>query len=158
MPFNTIEEALTDLQAGRMIVVVDDEDRENEGDLIMAASKVTPESINFMVRHGRGLVCAPLLAERLGQLDLPQMVVHNTDTYQTAFTVSVDASSVTTGISAFERAETIRTLVNPEARPADLRRPGHIFPLQARDGGVLRRAGHTEAAVDLAKLAGLPPA
>ncbi|NMD41823.1 MAG: 3,4-dihydroxy-2-butanone-4-phosphate synthase, partial [Firmicutes bacterium] len=158
MPFNTIEEALNDLQAGRMIVVVDDEDRENEGDLIMAASKVTPEAVNFMVRHGRGLVCTPLLAERLGQLDLPQMVVHNTDTYQTAFTVSVDASSVTTGISAFERAETIRTLVDPEARPADLRRPGHIFPLQARDGGVLRRAGHTEAAVDLAKLAGLPPA
>lgn len=158
MPFNTIEEALADLQAGRMIVVVDDEDRENEGDLIMAASKVTPEAINFMVRHGRGLVCAPLTAERLEQLDLPQMVSHNTDTHQTAFTVSVDAASVTTGISAYERAETIRTLIDPAAKPTDLRRPGHIFPLQAREGGVLRRAGHTEAAVDLAKLAGLPPA
>ena len=146
MPFNTIEEALADLQAGRMIVVVDDEDRENEGDLIMAASKVTPEAINFMVRHGRGLVCAPLTAERLEQLDLPQMVSHNTDTHQTAFTVSVDAASVTTGISAYERAETIRTLIDPAAKPTDLRRPGHIFPLQAREGGVLRRAGHTEAA------------
>ena len=150
MPFNTIEEALADLQAGRMIVVVDDEDRENEGDLIMAASKVTPEAINFMVRHGRGLVCAPLTAERLEQLDLPQMVSHNTDTHQTAFTVSVDAASVTTGISAYERAETIRTLIDPAAKPTDLRRPGHIFPLQAREGGVLRRAGHAEAAVDLA--------
>ncbi len=158
MPFNTIEEALADLKAGRMIVVVDDEDRENEGDLIMAASKITPEAVNFMVRYGRGLVCVPLLSERLEQLDLPQMVVHNTDTYQTAFTVSVDASTVTTGISAYERADTIRTLIDSEAKPADLRRPGHIFPLQAREGGVLRRAGHTEAAVDLAKLAGLPPA
>ncbi|HHW73667.1 MAG TPA: bifunctional 3,4-dihydroxy-2-butanone-4-phosphate synthase/GTP cyclohydrolase II [Firmicutes bacterium] len=158
MPFDTIEEALDDLRAGKMIVVVDDEDRENEGDLIMAASKVTPEAINFMVRHGCGLVCAPLTAERLEQLELPQMVSHNTDTHQTAFTVSVDATTVTTGISAYERAETIRVLLDPKTGPADLRRPGHIFPLQAQEGGVLRRAGHTEAAVDLAKLAGLPPA
>jgi 3,4-dihydroxy 2-butanone 4-phosphate synthase/GTP cyclohydrolase II len=158
MPFDTIEEALDDLRAGKMIVVVDDEDRENEGDLIMAASKVTPEAINFMVRHGCGLVCAPLTAERLEQLELPQMVSHNTDTHQTAFTVSVDATTVTTGISAYERAETIRVLLDPKTGHADLRRPGHIFPLQAQEGGVLRRAGHTEAAVDLAKLAGLPPA
>ena len=158
MPFDTIEEALADLQAGKMIVVVDDEDRENEGDLIMAASRVTPEAINFMVRHGCGLVCAPLTAERLEQLDLPQMVSHNTDTQKTAFTISVDAFSVTTGISAYERAETIRVLMDPGTGPDDLRRPGHIFPLQAQEGGVLRRAGHTEAAVDLAKLAGLPPA
>ena len=158
MPFDTIEEALADLRAGKMIVVVDDEDRENEGDLVMAASAVTPEAINFMVRHGCGLVCAPLTAERLEQLDLPQMVSRNTDTHQTAFTVSVDASSVTTGISAHERAETIRVLVDPQTGPSDLRRPGHIFPLQAREGGVLRRAGHTEASVDLAKLAGLTPA
>lgn len=158
MRFNTIEQALADLQAGRLIVVVDDEDRENEGDLIMAASKITPEAINFMVRYGRGLVCAPLTADRLDQLDLPQMVSHNTDCHQTAFAVSVDAVTVTTGISAYERAETVRTLVDPATKPAELRRPGHVFPLQARDGGVLRRAGHTEAAVDLAKLAGLPPA
>lgn len=158
MQFNNIEEALADLRAGRMIVVVDDEDRENEGDLIMAAAKVTPEAVNFMVCRGRGLVCAPLTPERLEQLDLPQMVTHNTDNLQTAFAVSVDAVSVTTGISAFERAETIRTLIDPETGPAELRRPGHIFPLQAKEGGVLRRAGHTEAAVDLARLAGLPPA
>lgn len=158
MQFNTIEEALDDLRAGRLIVVVDDEDRENEGDLIAAAEKVNPETINFMVRHGCGLVCAPLAAERLEQLDLPQMVSRNTDFHQTAFTVSVDAVTVTTGISAFERAETVRTLIDPGTKPADLRRPGHIFPLQAQEGGVLRRAGHTEAAVDLAKLAGLAPA
>lgn len=158
MPFNTIEEAIAEIKAGRMVVVVDDEDRENEGDLVMAAAKVTPEAVNFMIRHGCGLVCVPLTAERLEQLDLPQMVSHNTDSHQTAFTVSVDAAAVTTGISAYERAETIRALVDPATGPSDLRRPGHIFPLQAREGGVLRRAGHTEAAVDLAKLAGLPPA
>jgi len=158
MPFNTIEEAIADIKAGRMVVVVDDEDRENEGDLIMAAANVSPEAINFMIRHGCGLLCVPLTAERLEQLDLPQMVSHNTDAHQTAFTVSVDAATVTTGISAFERAETIRALIDPATGPADLRRPGHVFPLQAREGGVLRRAGHTEAAVDLAKMAGLPPA
>lgn len=158
MNFNTIEEALEDLRAGRMIVVVDDEDRENEGDLIMAAEKVTPEAVNFMVRHARGLVCAPLTAQRVRELDLPQMVSRNTDGHGTAFTVSVDASSVSTGISAPERAQTIKALIDPATVPADLRRPGHIFPLQAMEGGVLRRAGHTEAAVDLASIAGLVPA
>ncbi len=158
MNFNTIEEAIKDLQAGRMIVVVDDEDRENEGDVIMAASKVTPEAINFMIRYARGLVCAPLTAERVEELDLPQMVSRNTDPHCTAFTVSVDAGSCTTGISAFERAETIKALIDPKTEPADLKRPGHVFPLEAKDGGVLRRAGHTEAAVDLSVLAELGPA
>ena len=158
MKFNTIEEAVADLREGRMIVVVDDEDRENEGDLVLAASKVTPEAINFMVCHGRGLVCVPLTGQRLQELDLPLMVTHNTDTMGTAFTVSVDAKTVTTGISAHERAKTVQALIDPATRPEDLRRPGHIFPLQAMEGGVLRRAGHTEAAVDLAKLAGLEPA
>ncbi len=156
--FNTIDEALEELKAGRMIVVVDDEDRENEGDLVMAASKATPEAINFMICQGRGLVCVPLTAERLRELDLPQMVSRNTDSHETAFTVSVDAHDVSTGISAQERARTIRALVDPATRPSDLRRPGHIFPLQAKEGGVLRRAGHTEAAVDLARMAGLEPA
>ncbi len=158
MSFDSIEEALTDLQAGRMIVVVDDEDRENEGDLIMAASKITPEAVNFMIRHARGLVCAPLTSKRLSELDLPQMVVNNTDAYCTAFTVSVDAGSCVTGISAFERAKTIKALIDPATKPSDLKRPGHIFPLEAMEGGVLRRAGHTEAAVDLAALAGFEPA
>jgi 3,4-dihydroxy 2-butanone 4-phosphate synthase / GTP cyclohydrolase II len=158
MNFNTIDEALDDLRDGRMVVVVDDEDRENEGDLIMAASKVTPEAINFMIRNARGLVCAPLTSERVRQLDLPQMVTRNTDTHCTAFTVSVDAGSCKTGISAFERAKTIKALIDPATRPSDLRRPGHIFPLEAMDGGVLRRAGHTEAAIDLATIAGLEPA
>ncbi len=156
--FNSIEEAITDLQDGRMVVVVDDEDRENEGDLVMAASKVTPEAVNFMIRHARGLVCAPLTSERVKELDLPQMVSRNTDAHCTAFTVSVDAGSCTTGISAFERAETIKALIDPDTRPEDLKRPGHVFPLEAKDGGVLRRAGHTEAAVDLSVLAGLGPA
>jgi 3,4-dihydroxy 2-butanone 4-phosphate synthase / GTP cyclohydrolase II len=158
MNFNTIEEALVDLKAGRMIVVVDDEDRENEGDLIMAASEVTPEAINFMIRHARGLVCAPLTAQRVRELELPQMVTRNTDNLCTAFTVSVDAGACKTGISAFERAKTIMALIDPQTKPLDLRRPGHIFPLEAMDGGVLRRAGHTEAAVDLATLAGKEPA
>ncbi len=156
--FNTIDEALEELKAGRMIVVVDDEDRENEGDLVMAASKATPEAINFMICQGRGLVCVPLTAARLRELDLPQMVSRNTDSHETAFTVSVDAYDVSTGISAQERARTIRALVDPATRPSDLRRPGHIFPLQAKEGGVLRRAGHTEAAVDLVRMAGLEPA
>lgn len=156
--FNTIEEALKELKAGRMIVVVDDEDRENEGDLIMAASLVTPEAINFMICHARGLVCVPLTAARVRELDLPQMVTRNTDSHETAFTVSVDAHNVSTGISALERARTIQVLIDPDTQPADLRRPGHIFPLQAKEGGVLRRAGHTEAAVDLSQLAGLEPA
>jgi len=158
MTFNTIEEALEDLRQGRMIVVVDDEDRENEGDLVMAASKVTPEAVNFMIRYARGLVCAPLTSERVKELDLPQMVTQNTDPHCTAFTVSVDAGSCTTGISAYERAQTIKALIDPETKPTDLKRPGHIFPLEAKDGGVLRRAGHTEAAVDLSVLAGLGPA
>ncbi len=158
MTFNTIEEAIEDLQQGKMVVVVDDEDRENEGDLVMAASKVTPEAVNFMIRYARGLVCAPLTSERVRELDLPQMVTRNTDPHCTAFTVSVDAESCTTGISAFERAQTIRALIDPETSPADLKRPGHVFPLEAKDGGVLRRAGHTEAAVDLSVLAGLGPA
>ena len=158
MTFNSIEEAREDLKAGRMVVVVDDEDRENEGDLIMAASKVTPEAVNFMIRNARGLVCAPLTSKRLKELDLPQMVTQNTDAHCTAFTVSVDAGSCATGISAFERAKTIKALVDPATRPADLKRPGHIFPLEAMEGGVLRRAGHTEAAVDLALLSDLEPA
>ncbi len=158
MEFNTIEEALDDLKSGRMVVVVDDEDRENEGDLVMAASMATPEAINFMIRYGRGLVCTPLTAERVRELELPQMVTNNTDAHCTAFTVSVDAGSCETGISAFERAETIRVLIDPASKPSDLKRPGHIFPLQAMDGGVLRRAGHTEAAVDLASMAGFEPA
>ncbi len=158
MVFNTIDEAIADLRLGRMVIVVDDEDRENEGDLIMAASKVTPEAVNFMIRNARGLVCAPLTSQRVSELDLPQMVTQNTDTHCTAFTVSVDAGSCTTGISAFERAKTIKALIDPDTKPGDLRRPGHVFPLEAMDGGVLRRAGHTEAAVDLAVLAGLEPA
>ncbi len=158
MKFNTIEEALEDLRQGKMIVAVDDEDRENEGDLLMAAEKVTPEAINFMAKYGRGLICAPLEAQRVDQLELPPMVVNNTDAHFTAFTVSVDSSQSTTGISARERSETIRALICPETKPSDLRRPGHIFPLKAMEGGVLRRAGHTEAAVDLAAMAGLYPA
>ncbi len=158
MTFNSIEEAREDLKAGRMVVVVDDEDRENEGDLIMAASKVTPEAVNFMIRNARGLVCAPLTSKRLRELELPQMVTQNTDAHCTAFTVSVDAGSCATGISAFERAKTIKALIDPATRPADLKRPGHIFPLEAMEGGVLRRAGHTEAAVDLALLSDLEPA
>ena len=158
MLFNTIEEALLDIQGGKMLVVVDDEDRENEGDLLMAAEKVTPQAINFMATYGRGMICAPLSLDYATRLDLPMMVQRNNESMQTAFTVSVDHSSSTTGISAFERAKTILELSNPNSKPADFNRPGHIFPLIANDGGVLKRAGHTEAAVDLAKLAGLKPA
>lgn len=158
MKFNTIEEAIEDFRLGKMVVAVDDEDRENEGDLIMAAAKVTPEAINFMAKYGRGLICTPMTAERIEELELPQMVSHNTDTHSTAFTVSVDSIQSTTGISAAERAHTVRALIDPSTKPADLRRPGHIFPLKAMEGGVLRRAGHTEAVVDLAVMAGLYPA
>lgn len=158
MKFNTIEEAIEDFKAGKILIVVDDEDRENEGDLVMAADKVTPEAINFMAMHGRGLICLPVDGERLDELDLPSMVSHNTDPHATAFTVSIDAKETTTGISAHERALTIQRVVNPETKASDLRRPGHIFPLRAKEGGTLRRAGHTEAAVDLARLAGLSPA
>ncbi|HHX50459.1 MAG TPA: bifunctional 3,4-dihydroxy-2-butanone-4-phosphate synthase/GTP cyclohydrolase II, partial [Clostridia bacterium] len=156
--FNSIEEAIEDIQRGKMVVVVDDPHRENEGDLVMAADKVTPEAINFMTQYGRGLVCVPLNGERVEKLDLQPMVVHNTDSLNTAFTVSVDALETTTGISAHERAKTVEKLIDSQTKPEDLRKPGHIFPLKARKGGVLRRAGHTEAAVDLARLAGLIPA
>lgn len=158
MKFSTIEEAIEDIRQGKMIIAVDDEDRENEGDLIMAAEKVTPEAINFMVTNARGLVCLPISGERLDELELPAMVTQNTDNHQTAFTVSIDAKETTTGISAHERAMTVRAMLDPNTKPADLRRPGHIFPLRAKDGGVLRRAGHTETAVDLARMAGLYPA
>ena len=157
--FHSIEAALRELTAGRMIIVVDDENRENEGDLVMVAERVTPEAINFMVRHGRGLVCVPMTGERLDALELRPMVDRGGDHMGTAFTVSVDArEGATTGISAAERAQTVRTLIAPETRPDDLLRPGHIFPLRAKEGGVLRRPGHTEAAVDLARLAGFYPA
>ena len=157
--FASIEDAVEDIRQGKLIVVVDDEDRENEGDLIAAASKATPEMINFIVKHGRGLLCAPITKERAEELQLPPMVERNTEKHGTAFTVSVDYKHGTaTGISAFDRAKTILSLVDPSTRPDDLARPGHIFPLVAKKGGVLRRAGHTEATVDLARLAELYPA
>lgn len=156
--FNTVEEAIEDIRHGKMIVVVDDEDRENEGDLVMAAEKATPEAINFMITYGRGLLCLPLAARRIDELDLPPMVTHSTDPHGTAFTVSVDHKDTTTGISAFERAFTVKSILDPATRAEDLRRPGHIFPLRAKEGGVLRRAGHTEASVDLARMAGCYPA
>lgn len=158
MKFNTIAEAIEDIKNGKMIVVVDDEDRENEGDLLMAADKVTPEAINFMATYGRGLICMPIVGSRLDELGIGAMVCDNTDNHCTAFTVSVDADTTTTGISAHERADTINTILAPGTLPEQLRRPGHIFPLRAVEGGVLRRAGHTEAAVDLAKMAGSYPA
>ncbi|QIB27740.1 bifunctional 3,4-dihydroxy-2-butanone-4-phosphate synthase/GTP cyclohydrolase II [Caloranaerobacter azorensis] len=156
--FNTIEEAIVDIKQGKMIIVVDDENRENEGDLVMAAEKVTPEAVNFMAKYGRGLICMPVISERLKALDIPQMVSENTDSHSTAFTISIDAKETKTGISAFERALTIRKVLDKNAKPQDFKRPGHVFPLEARQGGVLKRAGHTEAAVDLAKLANLYPA
>jgi 3,4-dihydroxy 2-butanone 4-phosphate synthase/GTP cyclohydrolase II len=159
MRLSSIEKALEDITAGRMVVVVDDEERENEGDLIVAAEKVTREHIAFMVRHCSGIICVPMEAERLEALNLPLMAPDNTDTMGTAFTISVDArNGTTTGISAADRAATVGTLIDPEAKPHDLARPGHVFPLRYTPGGVLRRAGHTEAAVDLARLAGLYPA
>ncbi len=159
-PLNTIEEAIADIAAGKMVIVIDDEDRENEGDLTMAAEKITPEAINFMATHGRGLICVSLPGERLDALRIPPMVVENTSPFGTAFSISVDAKhpDVTTGISAFDRATTIRMLIDPRSRPEDFNKPGHIFPLRAREGGVLTRAGQTEAAVDLARLASLYPA
>jgi 3,4-dihydroxy 2-butanone 4-phosphate synthase/GTP cyclohydrolase II len=156
--FHTIEEAISDIRNGKMIIVVDDEDRENEGDLLMAAEKVTPESVNFMATYGKGMICAPLTLERARELNLQLMVERNTESMGTAFTVTVDHKSTKTGISAFERAETVRQLVNPHSRGDDFTRPGHIFPLIAKNGGVLQRLGHTEASVDLARLAGLCPA
>ncbi|MHB1392658.1 MAG: bifunctional 3,4-dihydroxy-2-butanone-4-phosphate synthase/GTP cyclohydrolase II [Clostridia bacterium] len=156
--FNRIEEALEELKKGNMIIVVDDEDRENEGDLLMAAEKATPEAVNFMAMHGRGLICVPMAEERLKELKVEPMTSNNTDAKETAFTVSVDCRRCTTGISAFERSDTIMALVDSDTKPDDLTKPGHIFPLKARNGGVLKRAGHTEAAVDLARMAGLYPA
>lgn len=156
--FNTIEEAIEDIKLGKIIVVVDDEDRENEGDLLMAAEKVTPEAINFMAKYGRGLICMPIVEERLRKLNIAHMVERNTDSHQTAFTVSIDASDTTTGISAYERALTIKKVLDSDAEEKDFKRPGHVFPLEAKKGGVLKRAGHTEAAVDLARMAGLYPA
>jgi 3,4-dihydroxy 2-butanone 4-phosphate synthase/GTP cyclohydrolase II len=158
-PFASIEEAIPAIRAGRMIIVVDDEDRENEGDLTIAAEKITPEAINFMARYGRGLICMPMTAERLDQLELPLMVNQNTTTFNTAFCVSIEAKhDVSTGISASDRAATVLAAINPKTKPSDLARPGHMFPLRARDGGVMVRAGQTEAAVDLARIAGLYPA
>ncbi len=156
--FNTIPEALAAIKNGELIIVVDEPDRENEGDLIMAAEKVTAETINFMATHGRGLICLPTCSERLAELELQPMVASNTAQMQTAFTVTIDAKEVTTGISAQERAYTIQKFVDADAVPSDFVRPGHIFPLDAKPGGVLRRAGHTEATVDLARMAGLYPA
>lgn len=158
MALHTIEEAIEDIKSGKMIIVVDDENRENEGDLVMAAEKVTPEAINFMVTHGRGIVCMPMLEKRLNELGIYKMVEHNTDPKETAFTVSVDFHKSHTGVSAVERSETIRQLIDAQVTADDFTRPGHIFPLIAREGGVLTREGHTEAAVDLVQLAGLYPA
>ena len=159
MPLATIEEAADLYRRGQMVIIVDDEDRENEGDLCIAADKITPEAINFMARYGRGLICLALTEERCNELDLPLMVENNTAPYGTAFTVSIEARGrVTTGISARDRSETVRAAIDPKTRPLDLLRPGHIFPLRARKGGVLKRAGQTEASVDLAGIAGLTPA
>jgi 3,4-dihydroxy 2-butanone 4-phosphate synthase/GTP cyclohydrolase II len=159
-PFTDISSALDEIRAGRMVVVVDDEDRENEGDLTIAAENITPAAINFMATHGRGLICLAMTGERIDQLRLPQMSRENTAQFGTAFTESIDAlgCGVTTGISAFDRAQTILCAIDPATRPCELGRPGHVFPLRAREGGVLTRAGQTEAAVDLARLAGLTPA
>src|SRR5438067_7413081 len=159
MPFATVEEAAEIYRRGEFVIIVDDEDRENEGDLCIAADKITPEAINFMARFGRGLICLALTEERCKELDLPLMVENNTSPYGTAFTVSIEARGrVTTGISARDRAETIRVAIDPKTRPSDLLRPGHVFPLRAKKGGVLKRAGQTEASVDLALIAGMTPA
>ena len=155
----SILEAIEDIRAGKFIIVVDDESRENEGDLAMAAEKVTPEAINFMAKHGRGLICFPITGQRLDELGIPLMVTNNTSRYSTAFTVSIEAKDkVTTGISAFDRAQTIKTVLDPDTKPSDIAQPGHIFPIRVKEGGVLVRAGHSEAIVDVARLAGLYPA
>ncbi len=159
MPFCSVEEAIEDIRSGRFIIILDDENRENEGDLMVAAEKVTPDAINFMARFGRGLICMPMTAARLRELDIPLMTSQNTESMGTAFTVSVDArANTTTGISAFDRSTTVHTLIDPRTRRCDIVTPGHLFPLQAKEGGVLQRTGHTEACVDLARLAGLEPA
>src|SRR5229473_3287879 len=157
--FDAIDDVVSDIAKGRIVIVTDDADRENEGDLVIAAEKVTPEAVNFMATHGRGLICVPISNERAEQLGLQRMVTQNREAQRTDFTVSVDAArGVTTGISAYDRATTILAIANPHSSPDDLAQPGHVFPLRAKDGGVLRRAGHTEAAVDLAHMAGLQPA
>ena len=156
--FATVEQAIEDIKYGKMVVVVDDEDRENEGDLIVAAATVTPEDINFMAKYAKGLICTPIDGKRLDELNIGQMVVNNTDNHETAFTVSIDAYNTDTGISAFERCQTIKLLLDPKAKPSSFRRPGHVFPLRSVEGGVLRRTGHTEATTDLARLAGFYPA
>jgi 3,4-dihydroxy 2-butanone 4-phosphate synthase/GTP cyclohydrolase II len=156
--FNKIEEAIEDIRNGKMVIITDDEGRENEGDLVIAAEKVTPESINFMAKYGGGLICMPIIGSRLKELEIGQMVTENTDIYKTAFSISVDAKNTSTGISAHDRASTIKQLINPNSQAEDFNKPGHIFPLEYRKGGVLSRAGHTEASVDLAKLADLYPA
>jgi 3,4-dihydroxy 2-butanone 4-phosphate synthase/GTP cyclohydrolase II len=154
-----VEEAVKAVKNGRLIIIVDDEDRENEGDLMVAAEKVTPDIVNFMAMHGRGLICLPLTQKRLKELDLPLMVAENTASFKTAFTVSIDAKNgVSTGISAHDRSQTIQVVIDPETKPSDLARPGHIFPLEAKEGGVLERAGQTEASIDITRLAGLKPA
>ncbi len=159
MPLSTVPEAIEDIKQGRFVIVVDDEDRENEGDLVLAAEHVTPEAINFMARFGRGLICMPIIGQRLDELQIPMMVHENTSGFGTAFTISVEAKhKVTTGISAHDRAATVRAILDPATRPEDLARPGHMFPLRAAEGGVLKRTGQTEASVDLARLAGLYPA
>ena len=158
MEFSAIQDAIEDIRQGKMVVVVDDEDRENEGDIVIAAEHVTPEAINFMATYAKGLICTPMEGERLDALNIPQMVANNTDHHETAFTVSVDAYDTETGISAYERCQTVKRLIDPQAKPSDFRRPGHVFPLRAVPEGVLRRAGHTEATTDLARLAGLYPA
>ena len=158
MPLASVAQGIDDIRAGKFVIVVDDEDRENEGDLVIAAECATPDAINFMTKFGRGLICVPMTNERLGELGLDPMVPRNTARYGTAFTVSVDIDNGSTGISAFDRSETVRVLVDPKTRPADLARPGHMFPLAAQDGGVLVRVGQTEASVDMARLAGLKPA
>lgn len=156
--FATVEQAIEDIKYGKMVVVVDDEDRENEGDLIVAAATVKPEDINFMAKYAKGLICTPIDGKRLDELNIGQMVANNTDNHETAFTVSIDAYHTETGISAFERCQTIKLLLDPKARPSSFRRPGHVFPLRSVEGGVLRRTGHTEATTDLARLAGFYPA
>src|SRR5919204_6258912 len=157
--FDAIDDVVSDIAQGRIVIVTDDADRENEGDLVMAAEKVTPDAVNFMAKHGRGLICVPISNDRAEQLGLQRMVLQNREMYRTDFTVSVDAArGVTTGISAYDRATTILAIANAHSSPDDLSQPGHVFPLRAKDGGVLRRAGHTEAAVDLAHMAGLQPA
>src|SRR5256712_9760517 len=157
--FDAIDDVVSDIAKGRIVIVTDDADRENEGDLVMAAEKVTPEAVNFMATHGRGLICVPISNERAEQLGLQRMVTQNREAQRTDFTVSVDAArGVTTGISAYDRATTILAIANAHSTPDDLAQPGHVFPLRAKDGGVLRRAGHTEAAVDLARMSGLQQA